>query len=432
MSVKLGEIAVSQTGPFGSQLHEEDYVDEGTPIVTVEHLGELGFTRQNLPFVSDEDVRRLSKYTLREGDIVFSRVGAIDRNTYVTEDENGWMFSGRCIRVRCNKDKVNPLYLSYYFRLEHFKRMMLNVSVGATMPSLNTDIMDSLPIDMAERSEQDRIAKCLSLIDDKIRNNNAICSNLEAMAKLLYDYWFVQFDFPDENGKPYKASGGKMVWNDELKREIPAGWEAKPLSAFIAESKNGDWGNNKPKRKDDIEVTCFRGADFASITDDYHVTAPIRYISANNSDRLLSDGDLITEISGGSPTQATGRVGYINQKFLDRNGGKMDCSNFCKAFTPMECFYQYWLYQTWKAFYDAGVMFNYESKTTGIKNLMFDEFITWVRVPAPSDELLKKYQEVCSQYYDKIQEEFIESTQLASLRDFLLPMLMNGQVKVGA
>ncbi|MBO5633781.1 MAG: restriction endonuclease subunit S, partial [Aeriscardovia sp.] len=255
---------------------------------------------------------------------------------------------------------------------------------------------------------------------------------LEAMAKLLYDYWFVQFDFPDENGKPYKASGGKMVWNDELKREIPAGWEAKPLSAFIAESKNGDWGNNKPKRKDDIEVTCFRGADFASITDDYHVTAPIRYISANNSDRLLSDGDLITEISGGSPTQATGRVGYINQKFLDRNGGKMDCSNFCKAFTPMECFYQYWLYQTWKAFYDAGVMFNYESKTTGIKNLMFDEFITWVRVPAPSDELLKKYQEVCSQYYDKIQEEFIESTQLASLRDFLLPMLMNGQVKVGA
>lgn len=145
--VLLGEIAVSQTGPFGSQLHEEDYVEEGTPIVTVEHLGELGFKRQNLPFVSDEDVQRLNKYTLMEGDIVFSRVGAIDRNTYVTKAEDGWMFSGRCIRVRCNKTKVNPLYLSYYFRLDHFKRMMLNVSVGATMPSLNTDIMDSLPIE---------------------------------------------------------------------------------------------------------------------------------------------------------------------------------------------------------------------------------------------------------------------------------------------
>lgn len=321
---------------------------------------------------------------------------------------------------------IDTKYLYYQVCNRHFK------GAGSGQPQITIPDIADAPIHLeTELVLQEKYSEVLFSLDEKIANNNAICSNLEAMAKLLYDYWFVQFDFPDENGQPYKTSGGKMVWNDELKREIPTGWEVKPLSAFIADSKNGDWGNDTPKRKDDIEVTCFRGADFASITDDYHVTAPIRYISANNSDRLLLDGDLVTEISGGSPTQATGRVGYINQKFLDRNGGKMDCSNFCKAFTPVKIFYQYWLYQTWKTLYDAGVMFNYESKTTGIKNLMFDEFITWIRVPAPSDELLKRYQKVCSQYYDKIQEEFIESTQLASLRDFLLPMLMNGQVKVG-
>lgn len=362
----------------------------------------------------------------KKGDILISAAGTLGR-TVIYDGEDAFFQDSNIVWIDNDESKVLNEYLYYFYMTNPWVK-----TFGSTIPRLYNDNIRSVSITYpTDIEDQKNVVRIMKTIDSKIANNNAICSNLEAMAKLLYDYWFVQFDFPDENGKPYKSSGGKMVWNDELKREIPAGWEAKPLSAFIADSKNGDWGSDKPKRKDDIEVTCFRGADFASITDDYHVTAPIRYISANNSDRLLSDGDLVTEISGGSPTQATGRVGYINQKFLDRNGGKMDCSNFCKAFTPMKCFYQYWLYQTWKAFYDAGVMFNYESKTTGIKNLMFDEFITWVRVPAPSDELLKKYQEVCSQYYDKIQEEFIESTQLASLRDFLLPMLMNGQVKVG-
>lgn len=93
--------------------------------------------------------------------------------------------------------------------------------------------------------------------------------------------------------------------------------------------------------------------------------------------------------------------------------------------------YQYWLYQTWKSLYDAGAMFNYESKTTGIKNLMFDEFIKWIYLPTPPEGIIDKYQKICSTNYNKIQDLFIESQQLASLRDFLLPMLMNGQVNVG-
>lgn len=430
MIYKLGDICDIFDGPHATPPE----TSSGPVFLGIKNISEqceLDFT--DVKHLSESDYAIWTKRVIpQEDDIVFSYEATLNRYALIPNGFYGCL--GRRLAIARVKDKsiVNPHYLYHYFCSPKWKAFILaNKVVGSTVLRVSVEEFPEYEVDLPDITIQNSVAQILDVITEKRDNNNAICSNLEAMAKLLYDYWFVQFDFPDENGKPYKSSGGKMVWNEDLKREIPAGWEVKPLSAFIADSKNGDWGNDKPKRKDDIEVTCFRGADFASITDDYHVTAPIRYISANNSDRLLSDGDLVTEISGGSPTQATGRVGYINQKFLDRNGGKMDCSNFCKAFTPMKCFYQYWLYQTWKAFYDAGVMFNYESKTTGIKNLMFDEFITWVRVPAPSDELLKKYQEVCSQYYDKIQEEFIESTQLASLRDFLLPMLMNGQVKVG-
>lgn len=322
-------------------------------------------------------------------------------------------------------------FVYYFIKSPWGQNVLFRDVQGGVQKNITMESIRDIELPDYSLEQQAYIVQILSFLDKKIDNNNSICADIEAMAKQLYDYWFVQFDFPDENGKPYKSSSGKMVWNEDLKREIPEGWKVKPLAELIAESKNGDWGNDTPTHENDIEVTCFRGADFSSITADYHVTAPIRYISAKNSDRLLSDGDLVTEISGGSPTQSTGRVGYINQRFLDRNGGRMDCSNFCKALTPVKQYYQYWLYQTWKAYYDAGAMFNYESKTTGIKNLMFDDFIAWIQVPVPSDDLLKKYQEICALYYDKTQCEFIESTELASLRDFLLPMLMNGQVKVG-
>ena len=127
----LGEIAEIQTGPFGSQLHNEDYVQYGTPIVTVEHLGTRKFTLQNLPMVSDADKERLAKYKLQSGDMVFSRVGSVDRCSYVTEEENGWLFSGRCLRVRVNSG-VDSNWLYYYFCQERIKQFIRNIAVGAT------------------------------------------------------------------------------------------------------------------------------------------------------------------------------------------------------------------------------------------------------------------------------------------------------------
>lgn len=168
-----------QTGPFGSQLHKEDYVDDGTPIVTVEHLGNRVFTEQNLPRVSNEDKQRLSKYILKEGDVVFSRVGSVDRCSFVDSQHTGWLFSGRCLRVR-PFEEISPLFLYYFFCLESTKKLIRNIAVGATMPSINTKLMGEIEVSYPDKQVQEKIANLLGAIDDKIELNNAINDNLAA------------------------------------------------------------------------------------------------------------------------------------------------------------------------------------------------------------------------------------------------------------
>ncbi len=425
--VKLGEIAESQTGPFGSQLHEEDYVQKGTPIVTVEHLGELGFTRQNLPFVSDADVRRLNKYVLREGDIVFSRVGSIDRNTYVTKAEDGWMFSGRCIRVRCNPQKVNPLYLSYYFRQAFFKKMMLNVSVGATMPSLNTEIMDALPISLLERADQNKIADCLYSIDEKIRNNNAICSDLESMAKLLYDYWFVQFDFPDENGKPYKSSGGKMTWNEELKREIPEGWEVQKIGDIIYTERGISYST--PNIATGEGVPMLNLATFMPGGGDYKADGLKHFLGDYPKSKTLKPYDLI--MCNTQQTAIKFETDIIGRAMLtpDVFDGDVVFSHHVNVIRTDDESLKYYLLFLFNSNYFHKYISGF-TNGTNILGLSFNGVEDYL-LEIPSHDLLTKFGAVVLETEKKKSAIFKENQQLGELRDFLLPMLMNGQVKVG-
>jgi type I restriction enzyme S subunit len=175
----LRNLADIQTGPFGSQLHKEDYVDDGTPIVTVEHLGSRVFTEQNLPRVSDNDKNRLSKYILSKGDIVFSRVGSVDRCSFVDASHDGWMFSGRCLRVRPGNE-LYPLYLYYFFCLEKTKQFIRNIAVGATMPSINTKLLGEVVVEFPSYKEQKVIADILATVDDKIEQNAKVNENLAA------------------------------------------------------------------------------------------------------------------------------------------------------------------------------------------------------------------------------------------------------------
>jgi type I restriction enzyme S subunit len=425
----LKDIAVSQTGPFGSQLHEKDYVQNGTPIVTVEHLGEIGFRLDNLPKVSDADKKRLSKYILKEGDIVFSRVGSIDRCAYVSKNEEGWLFSGRCLRVRFNK-RADPKYISYYFRQKYFKKMMLNISVGATMPSLNTSLMDSILLFLPVKDSQQRIASVLSALDAKIKLNNRINTELEAMAKTLYDYWFVQFDFPDKYGRPYKSSGGKMVWNADLKRKIPRGWESAKMSEWIDIDKSGDWGKGEPEGNFTLKVTCFRGADINGLNGLDELKPPIRYIHKNNTLKILKSHDLIIEISGGSPTQSTGRLAYITDATIRRFKNPIICSNFCRPVSMKNNKLLYNFAYYWKSLYENGVFFGYEGKTSGIKNLLLDSFVSSCFTIVPETNIINQFYDLMETFQEIKQIALAENQSLSELRDWLLPMLMNGQVKV--
>lgn len=412
--VILGDIAISQTGPFGSQLHEEDYVSEGTPIVTVEHLGDTNFTHQNLPFISEADTKRLSKYILIEGDIVFSRVGSIDRNVYVDKNHEGWMFSGRCIRVRADKNKVNPRYLSYYFKQNSFKKMMMNLAVGATMPSLNTKIMNSIELDLLPRENQDKIANILSAIDDKIQINNQINQELEAMAKTLYDYWFVQFDFPDQNGNPYKSSGGKMIYNPELKREIPEGWGVEKIEEIAQTGSGGTPKSTNSSYYTDGEVPWINSGELSRTV----ITSTSNFITEeglkNSNAKLFPSGTILVAMYGAT----AGKVSFLA---FEASTNQAIC-----AIMLSDVRMRYYLKNVIEDLYQYLVNLS----TGSARDNLSQDMIKNIKVVIPSNEILDRYYYFSNNIIKELTKKQQENEQLIQLRDWLLPMLMNGQVKV--
>lgn len=320
--------------------------------------------------------------------------------------------------------------VSYIFYL--LKNLKLNDrKSGSGVPTMNRNHLHPLDIlAHLEISTQKAIAKVLSDLDAKIEFNNKINTELEGMAKLIYDYWFVQFDFPNENGKPYKSSGGKMVFNEELKRDIPEGWEVDSFSNWIKNDKSGDWGKESEQGNYVNKVSCIRGADLNGLNGKGEVKSPTRFVLEKNSHKLLEVGDFIIEISGGSPTQSTGRMAFITKETQERFDNPLICSNFCKAVTLKDEKSIYNFAYEWNRLYDAGVLFGWEGKTSGIKNLLFDSFVTNHTVVLPSKGTMNMFYEKAKPIHAQIQKNLQQNQKLSELRDWLLPMLMNGQVTV--
>lgn len=273
--VRLGEVADVQTGPFGSQLHKENYVNKGTPIVTVEHLGNKWFTSQNLPMVSDEDKLRLAKYCSQEGDVIFSRVGSVDRCSYVSKEYSGWLFSGRCLRVR-PRSGINPEYLYYFLTNEGTKQYIRNIAVGATMPSINTKLLNEVPITIPSLDDQRRIASILSSLDRKIELNNKINADLEEMAQAIFKNWFVDFE-------PFKD--GKFV--DSELGMIPEGWKVISLSEIMKYN-----GGSQPPASEFIDTYQEGYIRFIQIRD-YDNDSHITYIPISKRNKLCDELDIM-------------------------------------------------------------------------------------------------------------------------------------------
>ena len=338
------------------------------------------------------------------------------------------------------QEKCSEVFMHYIFT---YIRSSIQTRIqGSIQDNINIEYLTGLKFKIPENQERQRIESLLFALDAKIEVNNKINQELEAMAKLVYDYWFVQFDFPMPKdyaasickpklaGKPYKTSGGKMVYNNELKREIPKGWEDGVIADLIKNDKSGDWGKDEVQGNYTVGVSCIRGADINGINGQGEVKAPKRFILEKNTHKILEPFDLVVEISGGSPTQSTGRLTYITEATQERFDNPLICSNFCKALTLKEPKSLFNFVFEWNRLYEAGVLFGWEGKTSGIKNLLFENFVTNHKIPLIPTELMNQFFDKVYPIHQKIQKNLLENQKLAELRDWLLPMLMNGQVRV--
>lgn len=359
------------------------------------------------------------KCILQENDIVFARTGNSTGRAFFYEPKYGELvYAGFLIKFHLDDTKVTPKYMKYYTISQTYRNWVNNGPTGSTRGNMSEGDFADMPVFLPSRKQQDAIVNLFSPFDEKIDNNNAIAAELEGMAKDLYDYWFVQFGFPDENGKPYKSSGGKMVWNDELKREIPEGWENGIVSdlgtvvtggtpstgcaEYFAKSKSGHaWATPK-------DLSNLNGRYF------YHGEADITDAGLKNS-----AGNIMPKGSVLFTTRAP--IGYIA---ITANEA---CTNQgFKSIIPAKKFGTEFVFQTLK-------MLTPQMQRVGVgstfKEVSKDVF-SHQSIVIPSVNLLKKYAALTLDIAEKIRNTQEENVELTSLRDFLLPMLMNGQVKV--
>jgi type I restriction enzyme, S subunit len=189
----LGDVASIQTGPFGSQLHSSDYVKVGIPSIMPTNIGlRLDINTSNISFITEEDAERLDKYLIREGDIVYSRRGDVEKCAYISKKEDGWLCGTGCLRIRFKPDAISPKFCAYYLSSDEIKGWISGNAVGTTMPNLNSSILRRVPLIVPPLSEQKAIAQILSSLDDKIDLLHRQNKTLEAIAEILFRQWFIE------------------------------------------------------------------------------------------------------------------------------------------------------------------------------------------------------------------------------------------------
>lgn len=369
----------------------------------------------------------------RNGDVLLAKITPCLENgktafVDILDDDEVAFGSTEFIVLRAKENSDNE-YLYYLARSPAFRKKAISCMEGTSgRKRVNEGALKLQELLIPDKLAQQKIAAILSALDAKIDCNNRINAELEAIVKTLYDYWFVQFDFPDANGNPYKSADGNMVYNATLKREIPEGWEVVPLSQWIASDKTGDWGRETVEGNYTLCVDCIRGADINGLNGTGTVSPPTRFILEKNAAKVLAPFDFVIEISGGSPTQSTGRLALITEETIGRFSRPLICSNFCKAISIKDNAYFFNFAYLWKSAYDNKVLFGWEGKTSGIKNLLFDAFTTKHLVSRPPQKLAKRFFEFVAPIEAKKQKLLQETADLAAFRDWLLPLLMNGQV----
>ena len=403
------------------RIFESEYVERGVPFIRGQEISDGSILDPKASFecyISQSRYEEIKEKHGKpnKGDILITAVGTIGNLCYLDKDIDFYFKDGNVIWFSEIISSCDGKFLFHFMKSSYFKEQLKYFMIGAVQKALTIDMLKKVEVPLPPLPTQQKIAAVLSSLDDKIALNKKINAKLEAMAKRLYDYWFVQFDYPDKNGKPYKTSGGKMVWNEVLKREIPEGWEVKRLGE-VCDFRNGI---NYEKNNS--------GDKIYKIVNVRNITATTFFLNQNDFDEIclqskIADNYLIPEISiliarSGSPG-ATRVIMNVKNNVI-----------FCGFIICMEKFTpKYKFYFT----YFLKKLENTNATKTGgsiLQNVSQDT-LKRLSVIIPPKEMIDEFNEKILPIFNyqlTIQKEI---QKLTKLRDRLLPLLMNGQVEVG-
>ncbi|MCJ1765042.1 restriction endonuclease subunit S [Mammaliicoccus sciuri] len=411
--VKLGEISIITMG----QSPKSEFYSEidGTPFLQGNR------TFQHIYPVIDTYTKKVTKLA-NANDILFSVRAPVGDINIAPVD--------LCIgRGLCAIRSINNNQEFLFYLLKSIINELESQATGTIFSSVNKKTLENFIVNIPNEKQQKNIGTILSNLDNKIELNQKIIANLEELSQTLFKRWFVDFEFPDANGNPYKTSGGEMV--DSELGEIPRGWAIGHFNQFCKKPIAGDWGKEHQQGNYNKPVRIIRGADINDYSEGGKGKSPIRFILEKNFDnKKLISGDIIVEISGGSPTQSTGRTLLINKEILQNSNYGLVCTNFCKVIRPVDEKYGEWIAYYFNYLYFRDVFFNYENGTTGIKNLDYKSILNTMKIIVPITQILNNFHNVISNYKINIQRLGKENDYLSQLRDTLLPKLMSGEIEI--
>lgn len=361
---------------------------------------------------------------LQDGDILFVRSNGnknlVGRSMFINNINERVSYSGFCIAFRPNYSNVIPKYLFYALR-SPFCRKQYSYSQQTNITNLSQSVLGNVIVPIPNYEIQEKDANLLYNIDSKIILNSQICSELESMAKTLYDYWFVQFDFPDENGKPYRTSGGEMVWNEQLKREIPKGWSIKSLSHGIQSINTGlNPRKNFSLGKGDIKYVTVKNLTTSGTID--FTSCDTLDEKAKNIIHARSDikiGDIL--FASIAPLGRCYLIQSTPNKW-DINESVFSIRTNLETLSP-EFLY---MYLTGNVFIKSAT-----SNSTGsiFKGIRINTLMDMVTI-FPPKPIIDKFSIRIKKILALMEQNNEENRELTNLRDWLLPMLMNGQARV--
>lgn len=410
-------IQLSQLGTLRNGMnYDKSFATNGCKIIGVADFGNRVFPDySSLQEIDDTIVTDAD--LLQDGDILFVRSNGnknlVGRSMLINNISEKVCYSGFCIALRANHSVVIPKYLFYALH-SPFCRKQYSYSQQTNITNLSQSVLGNVIVPIPDYKVQEKLSNILYNIDSKIMLNTKICSELEAMAKTLYDYWFVQFDFPDENGKPYRTSGGEMVWNEQLKREIPKGWEVKNISDICEIISGYPFQSSTYSKTGKYRLITIKNVQDSGI--DLNVDNYIKALPENlPSYCILSPGDILMSL--------TGNVGRVGLMYAD------DCllNQRVALIKPKHSYLNVFLYFLFKSNRLKMLM---ENISTGTSQKNLSPVDTGNLVIPFNTETVKLFCDKLESIVTKIVSAEKEKVELTKLRDWLLPMLMNGQARV--